>query len=103
MDMHGEKRGADSSAWGGDLPGAKVGKTGAQPVWVKVKGGGAVKYKADQMHGVEDVCDLLEKVKDKEQPKLDAVALGELKLYKSEADAADSAKADTPNKYTNRY
>jgi hypothetical protein len=69
---------------------------------VKVKGGGAVKYKADQMHGVEDVCDLLEKVKEKEGLPA-GVRLGQLKLYKCEADAADSAKADTPNKYTNRY
>jgi hypothetical protein len=102
MDMHGEKRGADSSAGGGDLPGAKVGKTGAQPVWVKVKGGSAIEYRSKDLTDVYNVSNLLEKVKEKEGLPA-GVRLGQLKLYKCEADAANSAKADTPNKYTNRY
>ena len=103
MEKPGTKRDAGSSVGGGDPPGAKVGKTGAQPVWVKVKGGGAVLYDADDLKNVSCVSKLLQKVKDKVKPKLDAVAVDGLILYKCEADAADPAKADTPNKYTNRY
>ena len=100
MEKPGTKRDAGSSVGGGDLPGAKVGKTGAQPVWVKVKGGGAVEYRSKDLTDIENVSNLLKKVKDEEGLPA-GVRLDQLKLYKCEADAADPAKADTPNKYTN--
>ncbi len=70
---------------------------------MKVKSGSGIECRTRDLTDVDNVCDLLKMVKDKVQPKLDAVPLDALKLYKCEADAANSEKADTPNKYTNRY
>jgi hypothetical protein len=88
-----EKRDADSSFGGGAPPGAKAAKTETQSVWVKVKGGNAVLYDADDLKNVSCVSKLLKMVKKEEKPKLDAVAVGELRLYKCEADAADPEQA----------
>jgi hypothetical protein len=88
-----EKRDADSSVGGGAPPGAKAAKTETQSVWVKVKGGGAVEYRSKDLTDVENVSDFMKKVKEQVKPKLDAVSVDELRLYKCEADAADPEKA----------
>jgi hypothetical protein len=87
-----ETRDADSSFGGGAPPGAKAAKTETQSVWVKVKGGNAVRYRSNELTDVECVSDLLEKVKGKEGLPA-GVRLGQLKLYKCEADAADPEQA----------
>ena len=63
------------------------------PLWVMVKGGNAVKYKAEEMRGVEDVSDLLKMVKKEEKTTLGAVDVGRMKLYKHATDVENPEKA----------
>ncbi len=70
---------AEIAGGGGDPP---------PPLWIKVRGGNAIKY---QKQVLEDVSDLLDKVKERVKPKLDNVATDDLTLHEFEGGAASSA------------
>ena len=53
-------------------------------VWVKVKDGNAVMIKLSQMEAPQNVFNLLEAVKTKVQPNLEAVAIDKLQLFQNE-------------------
>ena len=53
-------------------------------VWVKVKDGNAVMIKLSQMEAPQNVFNLLEAVKTKVQPDLEAVAIDKLQLFQNE-------------------
>ena len=59
-------------------------------VWVKVKDGNAVMIKLSQMEAPQNVFNLLEAVKTKVQPDLEAVAIDKLQLFQNERAKNDS-------------